>query len=66
MTIEEKRLHLWRDVVENKGDYDKSMLQDCAKYYGMPSTKEKGKILCEECAGWDTKTMLERWAKRTN
>lgn len=65
MTVEEKRLHLWRDIVDNKGEYPKSMLEDFAKYYGMTSTKEVGKLLCEECAGWDTKTMLERWYKRT-
>lgn len=66
MTIEEKRLHLWKDIVKNQAGYDTDMLKDFAKYYGMPSTKERGKILCEECIGWDTKTMLERWQKRTH
>lgn len=64
MSIEEKRHHLWEDIVKNKGSYSRDVLEDFAKYYGMPSAKEKGKILCEECLGWDTKTMLERWIKR--
>lgn len=66
MTTEEKRMQLWRDVVDNKGDYPKDMLEEFAKYYGMPSAKNLGRLVCEECTGWDTKTMLERWnAKRT-
>lgn len=64
MKAEEKRQHLWRDIVDNKGNYPKEMLEDFAKYYGMPSAKTVGNIVCEECVGWDTKTMLERWAKQ--
>ena len=64
MTTEEKKKHLWRDVVDNKGEYPEEMLKDFAKYYGMPSAKKLGSLVCEECVGWDTKTMLERWAKQ--
>lgn len=66
MTAEEKRQHLWRDIVNNQGAYPDEMLKDFFKYYAQPSTRSLGKLACEECIGWKTSVKLERWANQNN
>lgn len=61
MNVEEKQQHLWKSIVDCGKGYDEATLKSFAQYYGMPSTKRLGKLVCEECIGWDTRIMLERW-----
>lgn len=61
MFADEKRNLLWRDIVDNQGDYPLKTLKEFAEYYGMESNRTRGKLVCEECVGWDTKVMLKRW-----
>lgn len=66
MTVEEKRQHLWRDCVDNQGEHPFEVLKEFAEYYGMPSAQKLGRIVCEDCAGWNTKTMLKRWVNNNH